>query len=102
MLWQIKARAKRGNIPFNLEHSDIVIPPTCPILGIPLKINSGHSGENSPSVDRIIPEFGYIKGNIKVISNKANSIKSNASIQDLEKVLEYVKSFLQCPRGATG
>lgn len=93
MLWQVKSRAKKSNIPFNLEHRDIIIPPICPVLGIRLEINSGHSGENSPSVDRIVPELGYVKGNIKIISNKANSIKNNASIQDLEKVLEYVKSF---------
>lgn len=82
MLMSAKARAKKFSVPFSISKEDIrsVIADTCPVLGIPLMHNSGTSGgyaDNSPSLDRIVPELGYVVGNIAVISMKANRIKSN-------------------------
>ena len=92
MLQRIRSRAKINGIPFSLTKEDIIIPTHCPILGIPLQINDTTVGDGSPSLDRIIPELGYVKGNIAVISHRANSIKNNASIEDLEKVLKWLKN----------
>ena len=79
-----KQRSRMDKLPFNLELSDIVIPEICPILAIPLMISStGRAMDNSPSLDKIIPELGYVKGNIQVISKKANTMKSNASEHEL-------------------
>lgn len=93
ILWQIKSKSKRYNIPFNLTHEDIVIPTHCPVLGIPLTISDGNSTWNSPSVDRTIPRLGYVKGNIAIISHRANSIKSDATSKELEMVLNYVRKM---------
>lgn len=80
----IKYRSKKENIPFNLEVSDIVIPEYCPYLNIKLISKKGiKHADNLMSVDRIIPELGYIKGNIEIISYKANRMKNNATIQEL-------------------
>lgn len=84
-----KSRAKRNGIPFNLDFSDIVIPEFCPVLGIKLKQRDGKLADNSPSLDRIIPELGYIKGNVIVISNKANRIKNNATSDEIYKVAMF-------------
>lgn len=78
-----KSRALKSNIPFNIEPSDIVIPEKCPYLGITLFHGAGKLTDNSPSLDKIIPELGYIKGNIQVLSHKANAMKRNASIEEL-------------------
>ena len=80
-----KNRARKENIPFNLDLTDIILPELCPILQIPLQLNSGKSGGryNSPSLDKIKPELGYIKGNIQVISHLANMMKSNATKEQL-------------------
>ena len=96
ILARIKSRAKRNNIPFNLTIDDIVIPDVCPVLGIPIQKNHGHQGyfNDSPSVDRIIPELGYTKGNVRVISNRANLLKNNATIEELELVLEDLRRLL--------
>lgn len=93
ILARIKSRAKKNNIPFNLTLDDIVIPEVCPVLNIPLIKNHGHSGYfiDSPSVDRIIPELGYTKGNIRVISNRANLLKNNATVEELELVLDDLR-----------
>lgn len=58
-----------------------------------LNCNHGHSGyfDDSPSIDRIIPELGYTKGNIRVISNRANLLKSNATIEELQKVINDLR-----------
>jgi len=79
---------------FNLELSDILIPEKCPILDINMNVNSGRSGayRNSPSLDRIDNDKGYIKGNVWVISQLANAMKSNASKRDLIAFSEWVLS----------
>ncbi|MCK9458542.1 MAG: hypothetical protein M0R80_02800 [Proteobacteria bacterium] len=91
MLWNVKSRAKKRGIPFNLTHKDIVIPEKCPILGIPLIIGTGHPSPNSPSLDRINPQYGYVKGNVQVISHRANTIKSDATTIELRRVLEHME-----------
>jgi hypothetical protein len=86
-----KSRAKRKKIPFDLNFADIVVPEFCPLLGIRLEHHTGRGrigGEdNSPSLDRIFPEKGYTKDNTWVISNRANTIKNNASLEELKKLV---------------
>ena len=94
ILSRAKSRAKQNNIPFNLTLEDIIIPDTCPLLGIPLEIQlkKGYH-PNSPSLDKIIPEKGYIKGNVWVISNRANTLKNDASLKELELLVENLKCY---------
>lgn len=80
MFIQVKSRAKRLGIPFELDVGDIIIPEVCPILGIPLFIGDNKLCANSPSLDRVDNSLGYIKGNVCVISFKANRYKSDLSI----------------------
>lgn len=82
-------------MPFNLTPEDIVFPETCPILGIPLIFSEGGRTNNTPSIDRIIPEKGYVKGNIEVVSWRANRIKNDASLEELEKIVAYMKRNLE-------
>jgi hypothetical protein len=84
-LWKgCQNRAKKNNIPFNLEYTDVVIPQKCPILEIPIFKGNERHVANSPSLDRLVPELGYVKGNVRVISYKANTMKSNASIEEIK------------------
>lgn len=86
----IKSRSLKKGIPFNLDLEDIIPPASCPVLGIPLLRGGKY---NSPSVDRIIPERGYIKGNITIVSALVNTIKSKATPQQLIKIAEYYKDL---------
>lgn len=80
----VRSRAKRDGIPFNITEEDFDIPEYCPILGLKLKEASiGSIGRNSPSLDKILPELGYVKGNVRVISNMANSMKQDATPEEL-------------------
>jgi hypothetical protein len=89
-----KVRADKKNIPFNIELSDIVVPDICPILEIPLFTGSKYNYNNSPSLDRVDNTKGYIKGNVQVISNLANSMKNQATIEQLitfnKNILKYI------------
>ena len=87
----LKSRATAKNIPFNLDISDIVIPVICPVLNIPIIPFS--KSDNSPSVDRLIPALGYVKGNINIISNRANRIKSDATLEEIEAIVNWLKSL---------
>lgn len=83
-------RARRDGILFTLTFDDIVVPEYCPVLGLKLAIARGAANDSSPSLDRIRPERGYVPGNVRVISHKANTIKSNATIDEVRAVLQYM------------
>ena len=85
-------RAKREGIPFSLEKEDIVIPVMCPVLKIKLTTPGKGVCENSPTIDRIDSKKGYIKENIAVISMRANRLKNNATISEIEQILAWMKS----------
>lgn len=89
-----KRRAKRKGLDFNIEVSDIIIPNKCPVLGVELKPKTEHA----PSLDRIDPTKGYIKGNVQVISKKVNALKKNLTFSEIEKLYLYMKNNL-CPAG---
>lgn len=91
VLTNAKANAKKRNLPFNLELEDIIVPEFCPVLGVKLIPAQGIKTDNSPSLDRLIPELGYVKGNVRVISLRANQIKSNGTIEEHERVIKYMK-----------
>lgn len=99
-LWKAaKKRAKEKELPFNIDVEDIIIPEKCPIFEFPLVIgNSIQERDNSPSLDRIIPELGYVKGNVKVISFKANTLKRDGHIEDFEKIINYIRKYSNANR----
>lgn len=77
-----KSRANKKGREFSIELSDVVIPALCPVLGIPM---------DRPSLDRIDGTKGYVKGNVRVISHRANMLKNNATIEELTLVLRDLK-----------
>ncbi len=91
-----KRRAKALGLPFDLDHETIYQPEFCPVLGIRLnyKGGDGHPVANTPSLDRLHPDLGYTKANVRVISFRANTIKNDATIEDIEKVLAYMRREL--------
>lgn len=93
LLSSARNRARKKGIPFDITVEDIIIPETCPILGIPLTRNLGSHGgtSSSASLDKIVPELGYVKGNVQVISLLANNMKSNATKEQLLLFAEWIK-----------
>ncbi|MGL4583653.1 MAG: hypothetical protein ACRCVU_11815 [Flavobacterium sp.] len=101
----IRCRAKSSNLPFNLTEEDLVIPEVCPILNIPIHQSWGTADiednkDSCPSVDRVIPSLGYVKHNVRIISARANRIKTDSTPQEIKLVYEYTmreseKSWLE-------
>jgi hypothetical protein len=89
-----KRNAVRKGLTFEIELSDIVIPEFCPILGIELDKPGpvgGKRPDGRPSLDRRDNSKGYVKGNVFVVSWRANRLKCYASIEELEAILSYMK-----------
>lgn len=95
LLYSAKQRAKRHNLPFNLTESDILIPKYCPIFGFEMQSQYGKQCDISPSVDRINPKLGYIKGNVIVISHLANRVKSDVGPAILRRIADFYDNLCQ-------
>jgi len=93
MFHNAQHRAKRKGIPFTITIDDIVIPETCPLLGISLVSTNDKRDPRNPSLDQKEPGKGYTPDNIWVISSRANWIKSDASLQELQTLVENLKCF---------
>lgn len=96
----IKNRAKSLNREFSLVEEDLIPPKLCPVFGIKLTLsrNLTHSRNfrksdhaDLASVDRIDSSKGYTKENIRIISLRANLLKSDATLYELERLVEYLK-----------
>ena len=85
-----RKRALAKGLEFNIELKDIHIPRKCPILKVPLICSTRYS----PSIDRIYPDKGYVKGNIAVISTLANSMKANATPKELLIFARNIKKYM--------
>ena len=95
-LWSsAKERSRKAGVPFDIQIADIVIPERCPILGIPLVISERTFSDTSPSLDRIDPSLGYVRGNIQVISHKANTMKNNGTLADCILLGEWARRTVE-------
>lgn len=82
MLSDARQRANISGLDFNITLEDIVIPEVCPVFNTPMV---------SPSLDRKDNTKGYVKGNVFVISNRANLLKRDATAEELEAILAYIR-----------
>ena len=89
-----KNRAKNKGLEFSIEKEDIIIPDICPVLGISLLLDGGTvlTKDFSPSIDRFDSSKDYIKENIRVISWRANKLKSNGTLEEFKKIVKYMES----------
>lgn len=103
MLMSAKDSAKRKGLAFNIDLSDIYIPDVCPVLGIPLKkVGRGASLSEwygRPSLDRIDSSKGYVKGNVAVISLKANILKRDGTAEEHARIAVWMSCLVDCSIG---
>lgn len=91
-----RRRAKARGIDFTITLADVVVPEVCPVLSIPLDTKKpgkrGFPLPSSPTLDRFDNSKGYVPGNVTVISWRANSLKKDASWQELEVLVQWMKA----------
>jgi hypothetical protein len=87
-------RGKQNGLHSDLVASDLVWPDLCPVFGVKLTYNGQRGNRDTrASLDRRDPAIGYTKENVRVISMRANRIKSDATIEELQKIIAYVEHF---------
>jgi hypothetical protein len=100
LLYSAKQRAKKIGVECNLTINDIVIPKNCPALGLEIKDYTGGGKpdfslhHDAATLDRIDNSKGYISGNVRVISKRANLLKKDATIEELMGILNYMKTAI--------
>lgn len=85
-----------GTFKNDAETLDLLpLPTRCPVLGIELEYSGykglGHSAY--ASIDRIDPTKGYDKGNVQIISYRANRIKNDATLEELRALVAHIESL---------
>lgn len=87
-------RAKMKGIEFNMTRADLgEIPTHCPVLGLKLKYDHvGRRIAESASIDRFNNDLGYISGNVRIISNRANELKNNGTLEEFLKIVRYLQT----------
>lgn len=83
-------RARQKGIECSICLEDIVIPDVCPILKTKFQYGTPYAA----SLDRIDSTKGYIKGNVWVISWKANAMKQDATREELERFADWVNKLI--------
>ena len=77
------------------------MPKRCPALGIELRRGTNRRRiDQSPTLDRIDPNKGYVPGNVVVISFLANLIKSKADYRQIGGVYRWLKRLTRRQRKA--
>jgi len=95
-IWlRAKNRARVKQLAFSIDKSDIYVPEVCPVLGVRLDFGDKQGGGPfSPSLDRLDPKKGYVKGNVHIISKRANAIKSDATLSEVLAVARWMEARL--------
>lgn len=92
LLQQARARANRKGIDFSLSEDDILpLPEHCPVLGIPLRSGQFVRDPQSFTLDRVDNSKGYTPDNVRVISFRANTLKADASVDELRSLVRYME-----------
>lgn len=91
ILKRVEQRAKRSGIPFDITVDDIDWLDTCPIFGYTLSYDISDK-DRSVSLDKHDPNKGYVKGNVVVMSLRANRAKWNLTLEESKNLYEYFLS----------
>lgn len=93
---QAKRLAKNAGVPFDLSKEDIELPTHCPLLEIPIVYFArGRRVDGSASLDRLVPAHGYVRGNVKIISELANRIKTNATSEQIKTIASNIDVYFE-------
>lgn len=86
-----KTRAKARGLEFDLTEQDILpLPERCPVLGIYIEYGGDRqNNHNAASLDRIDNTKGYMRGNVIVVSLRANHLKRDATSDELRQLADY-------------
>jgi hypothetical protein len=76
----IRMKSRQQGIPCTITIDDLILNKICPVLGIPLSFTLDR--DHTPSIDKIDVRNGYVPGNVRVISFRANRWKNNMTFEE--------------------
>ena len=94
LMYLARARSKRKGVECTITEEDIHIPEVCPHLGVKMETQTklGEDRAFTMTLDRIDNSKGYVPGNVEVISWLANTMKNNATP---EQLVNFAKAILE-------
>lgn len=90
--YRMKKAGKGGLCTITAPYIYSITPDVCPVFGTTFVFKGNKVESESATLDRLVPELGYVPGNIAVISMKANRIKNAYGSEDILRVGEWLKS----------
>ena len=103
-----RSRARRDNVPFSLtkEYLLSIATDECPVFHTPFEwgvsgLGKGHMKDNCPTLDRILPELGYVEGNVAFISHRANRLKDNGTMQEHYDIADWIWNHTHAKQKST-
>lgn len=91
LVYEAKRRARVKGVAFCITVDDLEMPEFCPVLGIRLVFGTSKIRDTSPTIDRIDNSKGYVPGNVKIISWRANTIKGAGSANEHQAIVDYIR-----------
>lgn len=92
-----KESAAAAKVKFDLDgnYLESIWVNKCPILGIPISLRVNVKSPRKAHLDRLDPKLGYTKGNVNWISRRANRIKQDGSLQEIEAIAKWMRKKLK-------
>lgn len=89
-----KSRATWLKAPFDLtpEYLESIWTGVCPVFNIEIFIDCEKNKPNAAELDRINPTKGYVQGNVAFLSSRANRIKNDATLDELQRITRWLES----------
>lgn len=81
-----------AHYPCTVTPADLEWPERCPILGVSLKYDYGYHGPDKATFDRVNSSLGYIPGNVRIISFRANALKGSIDLRTAENIVKYMRA----------
>ena len=104
----MRERALKVNVPFDTDFFTasylskwLFEVKTCPCCGVELLQTYSFNrvvAKNSPSFDRVRPELGYVQGNVALICHRCNTLKSDFTLTDLQRMMDWVVAAQGTPQ----
>lgn len=93
LLFNARSRSAKKGYECSIDESDILVPEYCPICDIKLDLYREHGITDAlPTLDRVDNSKGYVKGNVRVISWRANQLKRDITVEEAKRLYEYIVS----------
>jgi len=58
-------------------------------------MRAGGDRNTSPSLDRLVGDLGYVPMNVVVISYRANRMKNDSTLAELEQLVKFLRKSIR-------